>query len=290
MKKSTAKTAGRVILWVIAVLILVALIALILRFTNNGTDEFKTFYVGQGDKIFATKDSIEIMGGSKAELDVKYTFDIVQKEPRDFSVQIVTDAEETFNYSTNDERFSYRSGVDVGEAFHLETDVGNGHFQFTAPLSMQEILSSVHGEEVTLTEEPDLSKTPYFKILVTSYDGKKVIELSLLILRPEISGVELDQSGIVFDETAAAHEIGYKVKAVRESGATDLSQRITFECRESAADGEFVKFSFNVSEGNSLVSVELFSEDRLLMYLGDEVKEYLFTMPARAVEVVFTIA
>lgn len=198
MKKNTTKTVWFVILWLVIVFVLVALIAFVLRFSNNGTDEFKTFYVGQNGKVFATKDSVELIGGSKAEFDVKYTFDFVQKEKQDFNVRVVTAADEGFDYTAGDEWFAYRDGIDVSEAFELEKDVQEGRFSITVPMSMKEVLTSLHGEDVMLDDEPDMSKTAYFKALVTSYNGEKVIELSMLISRVVISGVELDVSEIVF--------------------------------------------------------------------------------------------
>ena len=198
MKKETGNPTKRVsviIAWVLIVLFLIAAIALILRFTNNGTDTFKTFYVERDGKIFATTDSTTVESDQTVRFDVKYTFDFAMDEKKDFSVKVVSNAPEgnAFRYKVNGISCTYQSGMDMTAAFSVEKNTEEGYFTIKAPVLMSEVLEVVQSGTVELEQEPDLSEEAYFKILVTSYNGKSTIMLSVLIKL----GLSLDHEQVV---------------------------------------------------------------------------------------------
>lgn len=197
MSKQTRKKAGRVIAWILLILLLVLGIALILRFTNNGTDTFKTFYVSQGNQIYATTDTVKVLSGTPAKFEVHYTFDVLGDTQREFKVQVLTYAEKTFDYTVDGQPYEYRDGTDLTEAFETEKDVAGGKFTVQVPLTLEAALEKAYGGEVVFPEgEPDLSATPYYEIRVTSYNEKSVISLKLYVLPPDIE-LTLDKDHVI---------------------------------------------------------------------------------------------
>lgn len=288
-RNSKAKKFWKIVAWILIILLLIGAIAIILRFTNNGTDEFKTFYVEQDGKIFATSDRAEALRGMTATFDVRYTFDkLVNKEKRDFTVAVVASAATEFEFEAGGVPMFYRDGTDMTAAFQVAKDVEAGKFTLKLPMTMSEALKTVYGKEIVLEEEPDLGAEPYFKILVTSYNEANTITLSLLLKTPKPDRVELDRTGIVFDGESEAHSITYSVTPPRSSGQ-DTSSMVGFQCRATAYAGETVTFTIDPKE-YEIFRVELFETGGgSLGLLTPQDGIYSFCMPDAAVRVSISI-
>lgn len=244
MEDKKRGTVLKVVSAILILLLLIGVIAIIFRFTNGFTDDFKTFYVEYQGKVLATTDRVELLKGQTEDFAVKYTFDSGKDEAREFSVKVVSASAEDagFDYTVDGAEVSYPQGLDLSTAFALEK--GERGFSITVPKTMREVLETYYdGKAVTLENEPDMEKNAYFKIIVTSYNEKSAVTISLLVVNGTVGGVELDKDSIVFGGVITYH-IGYQVVPVRGSGQ-DYSGMVVFDCIREAGAGEQVTFTYS---------------------------------------------
>lgn len=194
------KRVSKAIAWLLIVLFLAGALFVMIRLTNGGTDDFKTFYVERDGKIFAQEDSLRAIHGSEVKFNVNYTFSLFVDEPRDFSVEVVSCAtqEAAFTYSVDGTTYRYSDDMDMTSAFDVETNIEGGFFTVRFPDTMKTALEAVYGGAVELSEEPNTAEYPYFKILVTSYNKESTICISVYLIALNIADVEFDSEGIVF--------------------------------------------------------------------------------------------
>ena len=97
--------------------------AVIYRFTNGFNEEFKTFYVEYDGKQILTSDSELILEPGEANrFDVEYTFDTEQSETKDYTVEIVPNAEQHFQYPVDGEPHLFARLGDLSAAFDLNKE------------------------------------------------------------------------------------------------------------------------------------------------------------------------
>lgn len=251
----SGKTFAKVLAAVVVILLIVAIIGVVFALTNGFTDDFKTFYVEYGDKILAKTDTVTAVKGSSLTFNVHYIFDSENEEAREYSVRVLSNCTDktAFQYKCGDDTYFYTNDLDLTESFALEK--GERGFILTMPYSMREVLEKYHGGKAVEVSETDLKGEAYFKIVVTPYNGKNPITVSLLLAEPPVQDVELDKSGIVFGGIST-YQIGYRVEPVRGSGGDD-SVLVEFSCEEKAAVNAKVTFTYSC-KGNIFDPIALY--------------------------------
>jgi len=75
------KSVGKIIIYILILLLLVGSIGIIFVFTNGGTTEFKTFYLQRGTTLY-TKDSGDYVfpTGEELTFDVHYMFGFLSSD------------------------------------------------------------------------------------------------------------------------------------------------------------------------------------------------------------------
>lgn len=297
MKK---KKIGKIIAWVLILLLLIGLFVFLLKFTDGGTGEFKTFYVEHDGKMLAQTDDVRLSRGIEDRFDVKYTFAFASEETHGFDVKVLS-AGETFAYTLDGASGSFRPNLDFSKAFAIEKNEKEGYFKLKAPLTMKDAIEKVYGKEAAL-EEPDLEAVSRFTIVVTSYNEASVIKLHVFLKYPELE-VELDHSGIVFGDPAAdtegkvdppseEHSIGYTV-CIGSIGdlKPEYKSYVTFTCVSRAKAGEEVTFSFTVTDSYRVGEIWVWnSENSYVKTLGTSGFKSNFTMLDEDVTIVFVLS
>ncbi len=191
----TAKIIG-----IILVLLLVAgLVAVIYKFTNGFNEDFKTFYVEhEGKQILAQDSELVLEPGKTYRFDVKYTFDTGQAEARDYSVEIVPNAEQDFEYTVDGETYLYSKAGDLSSAFSLKKQKSYFEITLREDMTVQSVLETVHpGQQVKVPENAaDENPFPY-ALIVSSYNGNVSYRIAFG-LGADVTGITLDPPGIVF--------------------------------------------------------------------------------------------
>lgn len=169
----------KVITYIVLVLLLIAAIGFIIRFTNGGTTDFKAFYVQIGETVYTEDSQIELPYGS-THFETKYTFASNEADKhKGYKVQIVPNVtnETNFDFTVNGQIYSFGAEKDFTSAFEIEY----GKTGFTINnygLRVDKILQSIYdGQTVTVPEIK--SEKVYFNLVVSSYNEKQTIILGL---------------------------------------------------------------------------------------------------------------
>ena len=191
----TAKIIG-----IILVLLLVAgLVAVIYKFTNGFNEDFKTFYVEhEGKQILSENSEMTFTKGKTRRFDVKYTFDTGQTEARDYSVEIVPNAEQDFEYTVDGETYLYSKAGDLSAAFSLKKQKSYFEITLREDMTVQSVLETVHpGQQVKVPENASDGNPFPYALIVSSYNGNVSYRIAFDI-GTDVTGITLDPPGIVF--------------------------------------------------------------------------------------------
>jgi hypothetical protein len=197
VNKQTGKTIGKVIAYILILLVVVAGVGLIVRFTGGFTSDFKTFYVTVDGKDVLTKaGGFEATKEEPLTVDVKYTFGSVGGDVGGYSVKIVPNpiAEKDFDFTFDGQVYSFQAEKDLTKGFDIE--YGETSFTVKPKGGVAEILQAVYPEH----EIGDCTGKGYkdmYAIVVTSYNGKASVTICFSALE-KVAGIELDQEVIVF--------------------------------------------------------------------------------------------
>ena len=189
--------ATKITTYILLVLAVITVIGVIARFTNGFTSDFKTFYVTvDGKDIMISSGGYLVTNENPLKVDVKYTFNFVTDEMKDYSVKIVPNKIENsdFTYTVDGESKSFQLETDLTAAF----EINKGEKSFTVKpkgKSLTEVLTAFYGKEVTDCENKGY--TDMFTIIVTSYNGEASVKLNFTIAG-KVVGVVLDREVIVF--------------------------------------------------------------------------------------------
>ena len=197
--QSKGQTAAKVIGVILVLLLLASIIAVIYRFTNGFNEDFKTFYVEHnGEQILTTNSELVLEPGKTNRFDVKYTFDTGQAEARDYSVEIVPNAEQDFEYLVDGEPYLYSKTGDLSAAFSLRKQATHFEITLREDMTIQSALEAVYpGQQVEVPgNASDGNPFPY-ALIVSSYNGNVSYHIAFN-LGAEVLGVTLNPPSIVF--------------------------------------------------------------------------------------------
>ena len=189
--------ATKITTYILLVLAVITVIGVIARFTNGFTSDFKTFYVTvDGKDIMISSGGYLVTNENPLQVDVKYTFNFVTDEMKDYSVKIVPNKVENsdFTYTVDGESKSFQSETDLTTAFVI--DKSEKSFTVTPKGSTPlEILKAVYPESEVSCESKGYNDM--FTVIVTSYNGESSVKLNFALER-RVTGITFDKEVIEF--------------------------------------------------------------------------------------------
>ena len=194
---SKGKTVGKIIAYVLVLLVVVGVIGVIVRFTGGFTSDFKTFYVTvDGKDVLTTASGYKLTTTQPLTVDVKYTFGSAGGDASGYSVKIVPNVieNEDFDFTLNGDVYSYQAETDLTAGFDIAREETS--FTITPKGGVTEVLRAVYPNN----EIGDCSDKGYedmYALIVTSYNGKASVKLCFSVLE-KVTGVTLDKDTIVF--------------------------------------------------------------------------------------------
>ena len=194
----TKNNVTRVVVYIIILLAIFALIGVVAYFTNGFTSDFKTFFVKvNGRDVMNSSSGYSISESKPLKVDVRYTFGFVSKEDKDYSVKIVPNKIEgyDFNYTVGDETHSFFEETDLTDGFIIVKTKDS--FTVTPKgKSLNDILGSVYPEE-EISNCEGFGYADMFTVIVTSYNQESWVKLNFVI-DGIIIDVSIDPGVVVF--------------------------------------------------------------------------------------------
>ena len=197
--QSKGQLAAKIIGIILVLLLAAGLVAVLYKFTNGFNEDFKTFYVEHdGEQILSADSETTFTEGKTHRFDVKYTFDTQQSETRDYSVEIVPNAEQDFEYLVDGETYLYSKAGDLSAAFSLKKQKSYFEITLREDMTIQSVLETVYpGQQVEVPETAaDENPFPY-TLIVSSYNGNVSYRIAF-DLGTDVTGITLDPPSIVF--------------------------------------------------------------------------------------------
>ena len=197
--QSKGQTAAKVIGVILVLALLAGLVAVLYKFTNGFNEDFKTFYVEyEGKQILAQNSELALEPGKTYRFDVKYTFDTQQSETKDYTVEIVPNAEQDFEYTVDGETYLYSKAGDLSAAFSLKKQKNYFEITLREDMTIQSVLETGYpGQQVEVPETAaDENPFPY-TLIVSSYNGNVSYRIAFN-LGADVTGITLDPPSIVF--------------------------------------------------------------------------------------------
>lgn len=196
------RKAGNIIIRIVALAILLAIlvagVVFLYRYTNGFNEDLKTFYLEyQGEKILTESKEMKFSCGKEQKFDVRYTFDLEQGK-RDYSVKIVPNEDESFQYSVGDIHMSWRvtdKTEDLSAFFDLKKE--STAFILTAPkgFTLKSLLEKVYPGETVTVDGDAIKDKPLYRLVVSSYNREITYFINFSVVPFQVT---LDREYIVF--------------------------------------------------------------------------------------------
>ena len=197
--QSKGQLAAKIIGIILVLLLVAGSVAVIYRLTNGFNEDFKTFYVEhEGKQILMQDSKTALDAGSTYRFDVKYTFDTQQSETKDYTVEIVPNAEQDFEYTVDGETYLYSKAGDLSAAFGLNKQAT--YFEITTMdgMTLQSVLERCHtGQTVEVPADAEKGNAYPYQLIVSSYNGSVSYRIAFSV-GMDVTGITLDPSQIIF--------------------------------------------------------------------------------------------
>lgn len=190
----TGAKVGKIIAYILLVLVLVSAIGFIAYFTGGFTSGFKTFYVEiDGDQILTSESGYKIPTGESMKVDVKYT---MSNEKSGYSVKVVPNklAGKDFDFTLDGEVYSYHGEKDLTAGFDI--DYGDTSFTIKPKGTITDILSAVYPGS-TVEDCRDFAYDNMFTLIVTSHDGESSVKVNFTVSE-DTEGITITPDHIYF--------------------------------------------------------------------------------------------
>ena len=199
MEEDKTRKASKIIAYVLIVLLLVGIVGVIFAFTNGFTEDFKTFYLVNGDEqIMSSESKRTFKQGESYRFDVKYTFNTEQTGTKDYTVKIVANVKTPFNYTVGDKAYSYQDGTNLTSAFDLKKEQTYFALKIDNDMSMQKVLEKLYSGKTVSAEIPSSAQSGYpYALVVTSYNEKATIKINFKF-NARVTGVEFENEELLF--------------------------------------------------------------------------------------------
>lgn len=170
---------------IVALLVVVA-VGVILKYTNGGNESFKTFYVQYGsDKILSTdtEKQIKLESEKLYYFEVGYPLDVGKEEPRDYSVSVVPNVKNDFDFTADGEYLSWKGDVpELSQYFGLKKSTTSFTLYVSENTSLQTILQGVYeGKTVNSPTVQEIGSEYLYTLMVSSYNGKITYKINLAL-------------------------------------------------------------------------------------------------------------
>lgn len=177
MAKKRIKKISTVIAWILLILLLLGGIAFILKHTANGTEDFKTFMLsvtdtetGRETEIVNAKSEMTFLHDRVYRFDTKYLFDGFSDVSRGYSVTIVPNPEEEFEFEADGRPDAWSLQGDLTEYFDIVVGESSFTLSFSQNQSVRAILRKRYaGKQIELSESVK-EGSPFFVLCVSSYN------------------------------------------------------------------------------------------------------------------------
>lgn len=188
--------AVKVILYILLVLVVVAAIGLIVKFTNGFTEDFTTFYITVEDTdVMSVGNDFVFQFDEPLQVDVHYLFDRTEKA-KGYSVKVVPNKVEgkDMDFTVDGEPYSFQAETDLTAGFEIVKS--DKSFTIKPKGDIQQILETLYPDK---TVEVDATKTyeNMFTLVVTSYNEKASVKLNFM-LNDGVYEITLDKESIAF--------------------------------------------------------------------------------------------
>lgn len=197
--QSKGQVAAKIIGIILVLLLVAGLAAVLYKFTNGFNEDFKTFYVEhEGKQILTTDSELVLEPGKTNRFDVKYTFDTGQTEARDYTVEIVPNAEQDFEYTVDGETYLYSKAGDLSAAFSLKKQKSYFEITLREDMTIQSVLEAIHPGQKVVVPETAADENPFpYALIVSSYNGNVSYHIAFN-LGADVTGITLDPPQIIF--------------------------------------------------------------------------------------------
>lgn len=197
----SAKKSSKVVKSISFILVLLAMVIFIgffATFTNGFTSDFKSFYVeNDGEQLLNNVDNVAILKDTEMRFDCKYTFGFLnKKQPKGYNVKVVPNVSQNndFDFSVDGQLYAFGAEPDLMCAFDIV--FYDNYFTLKLTKTMQEVLQTVHSGK-TVVAPNNYLKVDYFTLVISSYDGKSVVNIGMHYFI-DIDNIGLDKGGIIF--------------------------------------------------------------------------------------------
>lgn len=255
MAKRKSGSLPKIIAIIVVAVVLIFGVGLIYRFTNGFNEDFKTFYVEHdGKQILSTESTSRLAKGEDHRFDVKYTFDFVNSETRDYSVKVYSNIskDEIFSYTVNGLELPYKNGIDLTAAFEIEKTETYFTVKIPGDASLQSVLQALYAGKTVTVDETIEYKQPYlYTLVVSSYNESVVYYIDFALYVP-VHGISIagggDSDSLQFGGEKNEYWIAYDIME---------APGITVHSIQFAYEGERVSFTVEAKKGFELQRVIL---------------------------------
>ena len=195
MNAKSRKT-GKIIIYVLILLILVGCIGFFAYFTNGFTGDLKTFYAEcDGQKIMSSSSGFILKSDEPLDVAVNYTFGFFSKEISGYSVTVVP--VQDFDFTVDGEVYSFAAEEDFTDCFNIEEQESSFTIAPKGTLKMM-LEMKYPDKEISFNLRDVDFQSEMFKVIITAEDGTAEVYMLCLLDDSGIFGVYLDQEVIVF--------------------------------------------------------------------------------------------
>ena len=182
---------------IVALLVLSGLIYVVLILTNGFTTDFKSFIVKANSEYITNDTKISMLQGKSSAFEVHYVFDEAVKDTG-FSVDVVVNKDFDFVFDHGVEQDNF-SDIDISSFFTIEMQEKGFVFSMNT-FDIIGVLEKMYIEDTVsvvggIVVDPHV--TPYFTLLVSSYNKKVTYNMDVLQHR-SVESIEITpSSGVV---------------------------------------------------------------------------------------------
>lgn len=191
----TGGAFGKVIVWLLVVLLILGIAAVVLFFVMRG--QGNVFYVEyNGERYFASdkENDVKLLKGETVSFSVKSLLD----GKIDFSVKITSNGENNVCFAYNGEFHYFYSGDtemdDYSDIFGLQANADGFIVTIPQDITVETAIETKYGGDITLLDELSDS-TAYFVITVTVDESSVDLPFTY---GARVSGITLNPPSVIF--------------------------------------------------------------------------------------------
>lgn len=283
-----SKTIAKITCYALVIVLLVAVVGIIYKYTNGFNEDFKTFYIEcDGRQILTTESKMTLKQGESYRFDVKYTFDTENSEPKDYKVKIIPNMTRDFDYTVDGERYLFSKVGDLSAVFELVKSDTFFELYLSDGLTFSEVLKNAQGGKNISVPADALTNNPYpFKLQVSSYNEKVTYNIDFTF--GDIGSTGSGQSGEGNKDTPSTPtETTYEISYFFEGPLSPIAD-VSLTADKTAKSGDTVTFKVNIGDTNySVTGVRAWQlmTSTTVIVKDNGNNSYSFTMPSAKVTV-----